>query len=75
MALDPTSTIAQNIIDKYKARNPNSYDPGEEAINKAFLEDLLGEIFDVQLKTKAQVKPGAFTAGGDPVSGLGGPLQ
>ena len=73
MPMDPVPTIAQNIINKYKARNPNAYDPGEEAKNKAYLEDLLGEIFE-QLTVKAQVLPGSMAAGGDPVTGVGGPL-
>lgn len=74
MPMDPVPVIAQNIIDRYKARNPNTYDPGEEAKNKEYLEDLLGEIF-TQLTTKATVLPGGMTAGGDPVVGVGGPLQ
>jgi len=74
LAFDPISTIAQNIINSYKLRNPSGYDPGEEQKNREYLEDLLTEIFTIQLGTKASVAPGVFTAGGDPVTGVGGPV-
>ena len=75
MAMDSVTVIAQNIINRYKLRNPNNYDAGEEAINRLFLEDLLTELVDVQMRSKAQVAPGSFLDGESAaVTGLGGPL-
>ena len=74
MAFDSTTSIAQQIIDRFKLRNPNAYEGGEEQLNREYLEDLIHVIFEVQLKTKAQCNPGTFTNGGGAVSGLGGPL-
>lgn len=75
MAFDSVTDIAQQIIDRYKLRNPNSYEGGEEALNREYLEDLIYVIFETQLKTNAEVSPGSFQAGGDAVSGSGGPLN
>jgi len=76
MAFDSTQDIAEHIILAYEAANPHAYNAGERAINKQYLVLLLTEIFDVQLKQKAQVNPGTFkdTDNNSSVVGLGGPL-
>ena len=74
MGMDSVPTVAQNIINRYKARNPHPYDGGEESINELYLEDLIGEIL-AQL-AKASVAPGGFkdTDNNSSITGVGGPV-